>query len=149
MIPQSYSAHLTPILAPKIHADISSRKSDPDAPETPYVVMLHAIDFLAENEHIEKVWEFSHPADPAVLSEAAAFGGGFVGLGEGGNDHNLRSCNVTFKIPHRGVVHGLAGYFESVLYGNVEMSTRPDTIDFKSKDMISWFPIFFPLKVGP
>ncbi|TGZ76752.1 Skb1 methyltransferase [Ascodesmis nigricans] len=146
MIPQSYSAHLTPILAPKIHADITSRKSDPDAPETPYVVMLHAIDFLAENHHIEKVWEFSHPADPAVLSEAAAFGGGFVGLGEGGNDHNLRSCKVTFKVPHRGVVHGLGGYFESVLYGNVEMSTRPDTIDFKSKDMISWFPIFFPLK---
>jgi hypothetical protein len=50
-------------------------------------------------------------------------------------------------------VNGLAGYFEAVLYdggeqGKVELSTRPDTIDAKSKDMISWFPIFFPVKVS-
>jgi len=31
--------------------------------------------------------------------------------------------------------------------GKVELSTRPDTIDAKSKDMISWFPIYFPLKL--
>lgn len=148
MIPQSYSAHFTPLLAPKIHADIASRKSDPDAAETPYVVMLHAVDFLAENQHIEKVWEFNHPVDPAVISQAAAYGGGFVGLGDGGNDHNLREFKTTFKVPNRGVCHGLGGYFESVLFGNVEMSTRPDTIDAKSKDMISWFPIFFPLKTS-
>jgi len=47
--------------------------------------------------------------------------------------------------------HGLAGYFETVLYdgsdGKVELSTNPVTMDRKSKDMISWFPIFFPLKV--
>ena len=147
MIPQSYSAHLSPIMAPKIHADISSRKNDPDASETPYVVMLQSIENLAENDRIDRVWEFSHPVPPHILGEAAAMGGGFVGLGDGGNDHNLRKCKTTFKIPRRGVVHGLAGYFESVLYGDVELSTRPDTIDQKSKDMISWFPIFFPLKV--
>jgi hypothetical protein len=54
---------------------------------------------------------------------------------------------ATFRVPRRGVVHGLAGYFESVLFGDVELSTRPDTMEEKSKDMISWFPIFFPLKV--
>jgi hypothetical protein len=56
------------------------------------------------------------------------------------------------------VVHGLAGYFESTLYRPqtgegkdlVELSILPDQIDKKSKDMVSWFPIFFPLKVcGP
>lgn len=147
MIPQSYSAHLTPIMSPKLHADISTRKSDPDAAETPYVVMLQAIDILAEDDYIHKVWGFSHPVDPSILGEAITMDGGFVGLGEGGNDHNLRRSKTTFTVPQRGVVHGLAGYFESVLYGNVELSTRPDTIDQKSKDMISWFPIFFPLKV--
>ncbi|KAI5795070.1 PRMT5 arginine-N-methyltransferase-domain-containing protein [Geopyxis carbonaria] len=146
MIPQSYSAHLSPIMAPKIHADISGRKSDPDAAETPYVVMLQSIENLAQDNHIQKVWEFNHPLDVNILTESAAFGGGIVGLGEGGNDHNLRSSKTTFKIPRRGVIHGLAGYFESVLYGNIELSTRPDTIDAKSMDMISWFPIFFPLK---
>ena len=147
MIPQSYSAHLTPVMAPKIYSDISTRKNDPDASETPYVVMLQSIDFLAENDHITKMWAFSHPVPRDILGEAAAMGGGFVGLGDGGNDHNLRCCKATFKVPKRGVVHGLAGYFESVLYGDIELSTRPDTIDQKSKDMISWFPIFFPLKV--
>jgi len=146
MIPQSYSAHLTPIMSPKLHADISARKNDPDAAETPYVVMLQAIDSLAEDGYIHKVWGFSHPVDPSILGKAVTMDGGFVGLGEGGNDHNLRRSKTTFMVPQRGVVHGLAGYFESVLYGNVELSTRPDTIDRKSKDMISWFPIFFPLK---
>jgi len=147
MIPQSYSAHLTPIMAPKIFADISTRKSDPDAAETPYVVMLQSMESLAENDHIARMWDFSHPVPSNVLGEAASMGGGFVGLGDGGNDHNLRNCKATFKVPQRGVIHGLAGYFESVLYGNIELSTRPDTIDQKSKDMISWFPIFFPLRV--
>lgn len=147
MIPQSYSAHLTPIMTPKIFADISTRKHDPDASETPYVVMLQSMESLAEDDHIERVWDFSHPVPSNILGEAAFMGGGFAGLGDAGNDHNLRSCKATFKVPRRGVVHGLAGYFESVLYGNVELSTRPDTIDQKSKDMISWFPIFFPLKV--
>ena len=146
MIPQSYSAHLTPIFTPRIYGEISSRKSDPDAAETPYVVMFQAIDFLAPGD-IKNIWEFHHPVDAAVLAESAAAGGGVVGLGDGGNDHNLRQNKCTFKVPHRGVVHGLAGYFECVLYKTVEMSTRPDTIDLKSKDMISWFPIYFPLKV--
>lgn len=147
MIPQSYSAHLTPIMAPKVYADISLRRNDPDASEIPYVVMLHSIDYLAEDDRVAKVWDFSHPVPSNILGEASSMGGGFVGLGDGGNDHNLRSCRTTFKVPRRGVVHGLAGYFESVLYGSAELSTRPDTIEQKSKDMISWFPIFFPLKV--
>lgn len=134
-------------MAPKIHADISSRKNDPDAPETPYVVMLQAIELLAENEYIHRAWDFHHPLPANTMSDAAALGGGLIGLGDGGNDHNVRSSRATFKVPRRGVVHGLAGYFESVLFGDVELSTRPDTIDAKSKDMISWFPIFFPLKV--
>lgn len=44
-------------------------------------------------------------------------------------------------------MHGLAGYFEAVLYGTVELSTNPMTMDQKSEGMISWFPIYFPLKV--
>lgn len=134
-------------MAPKIYADILSRKNDPDAAETPYVVMLHSIEILAEAKYIHRAWEFSHPQQGNILRDAAAPSGALVGADEGGNDHNARKCKATFKAPRRGVVHGLAGYFESVLFGDVELSTRPDTIDEKSKDMISWFPIFFPLKV--
>lgn len=73
--------------------------------------------------------------------------------GDGANEHNARYARLKFVCRDRGVVHGLGGYFEAVLYegeaGKVELSTRPDNIDAKSKDMISWFPIFFPLKVCP
>ncbi|KAJ6264959.1 hypothetical protein Dda_1113 [Drechslerella dactyloides] len=142
-IPQSYTAHYTPIMAPKLHGDLLSRApSTPDVYEVPYVVMLTAIDFLSldleGNVNIEQAWEFTHPADELEHD------GGF-------NDHNQRESFYLFPIPRRGVIHGIAGYFECVLYKNessiVELSTRPDTIDAKSKDMISWFAIYFPLKV--
>jgi protein arginine N-methyltransferase 5 len=165
-IPSSYTAHLTPIMAPKLHADISHRAmSDTTATETPYVVMLHAIDYLAasvpEHPRIQQAWEFVHPLPSSTLTVAEARrgggvsggGGGSMSGGDGANEHNTRSARLRFVCKDRGVVNGLAGYFEAVLYdgveaGKVELSTRPDTIDEKSKDMISWFPIFFPLKVN-
>jgi type II protein arginine methyltransferase len=156
-IPTSYTAHVTPLSAPKLHGDISSRASmDKEAFETPYVVLLHAVDFISSTP-IECTWEFTHPISPSTLAVAesrkgGSIGGGGVCGGDGANEHNSRQYRGIFKCPKRGVCHGLGGYFESVLYqgsnGNaVELSTRPDTIDAKSKDMISWFPIWFPLKV--
>ncbi|RAL67086.1 hypothetical protein DID88_007866 [Monilinia fructigena] len=165
-IPSSYTAHLSPILAPRLHADISHRfSSDEAAANTPYVVMFHAIDFLATSvpghPRIQQAWEFSHPLPASTLNIAEARrgggvsggGGGSMSGGDGANEHNTRYARLKFVCKDRGVVNGLAGYFEAVLYdggsgpdSKVELSTRPDTIDAKSKDMISWFPIFFPLK---
>lgn len=190
-IPCSYTAHLTPIAAPRLHADILHRlPSDPHAFDLPYVVMLHAIDFLStkppsppppqepsqqskkprrstSSPHdqeqpepdIQQAWQFTHPLPPAILAQAqlrrggsAAGGGGGATGGDGANEHNVRFSWTRFRCQSRGVCHGLAGYFEAVLYagadGKVELSTNPATMEAKSKDMISWFPIFFPLKVG-
>lgn len=167
-IPSSYTAHLTPILAPRLHADISHRAvTDATATETPYVVMLHQIDFLATSvpdfPRFQQAWEFVHPLPPSTLAIAEARrgggvsggGGGSMSGGDGANEHNARFSRNKFICKDRGVVNGLAGYFEAVLYDGgkesagekVELSTRPDTIQQKSKDMISWFPIYFPLKV--
>lgn len=63
------------------------------------------------------------------------------------NSHNARSAKLTFHIPHAGVLHGFAGYFEAMLYGDVGLSIHPLRKDQISKDMLSWFPLFFPLKV--
>jgi protein arginine N-methyltransferase 5 len=107
---------------------------------------------------VKTAWEFCHPLPSSVLAQAAlrrggsavGGGGGFIG-GDGANEHNYRDCRVSFPIREQGVCHGLGGYFETVLYsgseGPVELSTNPVTMDAKSKDMISWFPIFFALKV--
>lgn len=148
-IPASYSAYLSPINAPKLHADISARShNDPLAPNTPYVVMLHAIDHLSsttppatsENTplpvpNILRAWSFTHgPSSSLPVSSL--------------NRHNTRHARLTFRTRDRGVCHGLAGYFEAVLYPGVELSTNPLTMEAKSAGMMSWFPIFFPLKVN-
>jgi protein arginine N-methyltransferase 5 len=111
---------------------------------------------LAPN--VQTAWEFTHPLPPTILAQsslrkggsAVGGGGGFSG-GDGANEHNLRYCRIAFPIQEQGVCHGLGAYFETVLYsgseGPVELSTNPVTMEQKSKDMISWFPILFPLKV--
>jgi len=168
-IPASYTAHITPIAAPKLHADIASQSmSNPNAPETPFVVMLHAFDYLsttitsdppvsseaaADRSNgnnarrvslppqtlqpiVKTAWGFSHP-NAAVSEPASSM-----------NIHNTRHCTLNFPVSHRGLCHGLAGYFETVLYGNVQLSTNPATMEEMSAEMISWFPIYFPLKVS-
>lgn len=170
-IPASYSAHFTPVSAPKLHADVVHQTvSNPAAPETPYVVMLHAIDFLSTTgtpasgessnpnngnrastpsasfsttefptPFVQTAWSFSHPnrhIPPQSPMQSTI-----------SNAHNVRQTRLAFPAQNRGVCHGLAGYFETVLYGDVELSTNPVTMDAKSANMISWFPIYFPLKV--
>lgn len=169
-IPSSYTAHLSPIATPKIHADILSRApSDENAFNTPWVVHLYAINFVAQkvpgHAKFQQAWEFSHPIPESTLAAVEARrsggvvggGGGSMAGAAGANDHNSRYCHLTFHCRTRGVIHGLAGYFESTLYesqldenngAKVEISTHPERIGQKSKDMISWFPIYFPLKVG-
>jgi len=213
-IPASYTAHLTPIAAPKLHADVQVKIAggDAGAAEVPYVVMLHAIDYLstrgptrtteksrapvkAEQNWkdtglkpdpvpvVLEAWEFRHPLPNKVLEQSSS------------NMHNARFERLEFLCRHQGVCHGIGGYFEAVLYtpasspvaaatgferntgdetirgqreyreaepegrvqysteaegigrSKIELSTNPLTMDMKSKDMISWFPIFFPLKV--
>ena len=153
-IPASYTAYLTPIAAPKLHADILARTAtDKRAPNTPYVVMLHAIDYLSATSrpsttsstnnsssmpitvpNILPVWSFSHGPMKALPASAE-------------NTHNMRQARLDFNLRDRAVCHGLAGYFEATLYPGVELSTNPLNMDEKSPEMMSWFPIFFPLKV--
>lgn len=166
-IPESYTAHLSPISTPRLHADISRRvEVDENAFQTPWVVRLFQLDFAAQRVpgrgRFQQAWEFVHPLPDTTMQMIEARrsggvvggGGGSMAGGVGANDHNSRHCHLTFVCRDRGVIHGLAGYFESVLYRPrvegkelVEISILPDNIDRKSKDMISWFPIFFPLKV--
>jgi len=146
-IPSSYGAHLTPILAPRIYGQISqSAPTNPMAYNTAYHVYLHAIDYLASSvpghPYIQQAWEFVHPLPSSTLSTPEARA----------NKHNVRYSKLKFTCKNRGVISGIAGYLEVVLYDGgadklVELSTRPDTVDHKSKNMLSWFPIFFPLKV--
>ncbi|KAK3946246.1 hypothetical protein QBC46DRAFT_301489 [Diplogelasinospora grovesii] len=174
-IPHSYTAHLSPIATPRLFADIGTRvANDPNAFETPWVVRLFALDFVCQKGvpgkgRFQQAWEFVHPVEHTQADDGydfaadrhhgarllAASGVGSMATATGMNEHNTRHCHLTFVCRNQGVIHGLAGYFESTLYASqvpgrekdlVEISILPDQIDKKSKDMVSWFPIFFPLK---
>ena len=58
---------------------------------------------------------------------------------------NTRYEVLQFQILEDSVCHGLAGYFEAILYKDVTLSIKPET---HSTGMFSWFPILFPLKVN-
>ncbi|ETW83084.1 hypothetical protein HETIRDRAFT_417080 [Heterobasidion irregulare TC 32-1] len=144
-IPASYSAYLAPLSSSKLYNEVRVGK-DSKASETPYVVMFQAVNILSGDgggaegrcgPKVQECWDFEHPRRDAVLNE--------LGLPPT-NTHNTRSAKLTFHIPHAGVLHGLAGYFEAMLYGDVGLSIHPFRKDQISKDMLSWFPLFFPLK---
>ncbi|KAI0314613.1 shk1 kinase-binding protein 1 [Amylostereum chailletii] len=144
-IPASYSAYLAPLSSSKLYNEVHANRTE-KAAETPYVVMFQAVNILSGNgggedgrcgARVQECWEFEHPRRDAVLNE--------LGLPPT-NSHNARSAKLTFHIPHAGVLHGLAGYFEAVLYGDVGLSIHPERKALVSKDMLSWFPLFFPLK---
>lgn len=162
-IPQSYSAHLTPISTPRLHGDLLSRPGSVPW-EIPYVVMLQQFDYLCmqaasgaqSTPDVREAWLFSHPLPSTILEHSRHRAGGHrdaggICGGDGSNEHNARTCKLVFQAGEPGVCHGLGGYFETVLYegssSKVELSTNPVSMEEKSKDMISWFPIFFPLKV--
>ncbi|KAJ6619700.1 PRMT5 arginine-N-methyltransferase-domain-containing protein [Mycena sp. CBHHK59/15] len=144
-IPSSYTAHLAPLSSSKLYNEARAGKDDKSV-ETPYVVMFQAVNLLSGDgggsngrcgPQIQECWEFEHPRRDAVLDER--------GLPLT-NSHNARSAKLNFFIPHAGVLNGLAGYFEAVLYGNIGLSIHPHRKDRISKDMLSWFPLFFPFK---
>lgn len=144
MIPQSYTAFAAPALSPKLYNSVLSGGPTPaQGPQqgsggttsspnnsfnTPYVVMLKQVDVLAQ---AKPLWSFAHPGNPAAFSKE--------------NIHNTRFSKTSFEIPAKACVHGIAGYFEAVLFQDVSLSTVPHT-RHKSPDMLSWFPIWFPLK---
>ncbi|KAI0806015.1 PRMT5-domain-containing protein [Irpex lacteus] len=144
-IPSSYTAFVAPISSSKLYNEAHASK-DEKGPETPYVVMLQAINIMSGDgggisgkcgAQVQECWEFEHPRRDAVLDPQ---GLPFT------NSHNVRSAKLRFHIPHGGALHGLAGYFESVLYGHIGLSIHPQRKDHISKDMLSWFPLFFPFK---
>lgn len=156
-IPSSYTTFLSPLSSPKLYTDILSSSSSPATPaqpnavqkaaETPYVVLFKAMKLLAGEggrggwEKIQEGWTFEHSKK---LMETWSRDSAGLPLT---NVHNVRTSTHTFHIPHAGVCHGLAGYFEAHLYGNVNLSIHPDP-ERTSTDMLSWFPIYFPFRVS-
>ncbi|XP_020245185.1 protein arginine N-methyltransferase 5 isoform X2 [Asparagus officinalis] len=122
-IPSSYTSFIQPVTASKLYNDVNSHK-DLAHFETAYVVKLHRVARLAPSK---SVFTFTHPE----YSD---------------NKSNQRYKKLHFEIPAdtgSALVHGFAGYFDSVLYKDVHLGIEPTTA---TPNMFSWFPIFFPLR---
>ncbi|XP_054433781.1 protein arginine N-methyltransferase 5 isoform X2 [Pteronotus mesoamericanus] len=124
-IPGEYTSFLAPISSSKLYNEVRAcreKDRDPEAQfEMPYVVRLHNFHQLSAPQ---PCFTFSHPnRDPMI--------------------DNNRYCTLEFPVEVNTVLHGFAGYFETVLYQDITLSIRPET---HSPGMFSWFPIFFPIK---
>ncbi|CAG8702676.1 11240_t:CDS:10, partial [Acaulospora morrowiae] len=129
-IPASYTTFISPLSSTKLYNEVAAYK-DLAHFETPYVVMFQSITELAEPQ---KIWKFEHPNKSIKTDDDKM---------PINNFHNTRYSKQVFEIKESGLLHGIAGYFESVLYKDILMSILPAT---HSEDMFSWFPIFFPLR---
>lgn len=121
-IPSSYTSYLSPVQSRKLHAEISSIKKREDNCnfQKPYVVQLNNVYNISP---AKSLFTYVHPRKN--LEES-----------------NDRDGFLTFNIPQDCILHGFAGYFETVLYKDVSISIVPETF---SEGMFSWFPAYFPL----
>lgn len=125
-IPCQYTSYLAPISSSKLYNEVRGcreKDRDPEAQfEMPYVVRLHNFHELADPQ---ACFTFVHPnrADPVI--------------------NNNRYRILEFRVDVNTVLHGFAGYFETILHGDVTLSIKPDN---HSPGMFSWFPILFPIK---
>ncbi|CAD7703043.1 unnamed protein product, partial [Ostreobium quekettii] len=122
-IPSSYTSYMAPVAA--FRAYNSTRAySDVKHLETAYVVKMHNQSILAPPQ---PVFTFEHP-------------------NRSSNIDNSRYISITFERPEGSpgaLMHGFAGYFETVLYKDVVLSTHPER---HTPNMASWFPILFPMR---
>lgn len=124
LIPQSYTSYLAPLQSLKIYNEIrSSRPPDKTIQslfETPYVAHLANYYQIAS---AQQLFTFTHP-------------------NWNGNINNRRYKRLRFNCDQPCVLTALAGFFDTVLYKDVNLSIHPET---HTPDMVSWFPIVFPL----
>ncbi|XP_075525629.1 protein arginine N-methyltransferase 5 isoform X3 [Dermacentor variabilis] len=124
-IPCQYSSYLSPLQSYKLYTEVAALREKDKHPltpyEVPYVVRLHNVTELSEHQHL---FTFVHPNKDKVVD-------------------NSRYKFLRFKIKDTNVLHGFAGYFDTVLYKDVTLSICPNS---HSPGMFSWFPIFFPIK---
>ena len=119
-IPAWYTSFLAPISTSKLWNELSLQYEATKVYETSYVVKLH--DFF-EFSKPKPVFTFTHPSPTPF--------------------NNDRCITLQFEAPTSALMHGFSGYFDCCLYKEVHISIEPST---HTTDMVSWFPIWFPLR---
>jgi len=119
-IPSSYTSFLAPVSSSKLFNEVRTY-NDRKHFETAYVVKLHNIYQLAE---AMECFTFVHP-NPNPKPD------------------NSRYTKLRWEVQENSIIHGFGGFFDATLFKDVHISINPETF---SEGMISWFPLFFPLR---
>lgn len=128
-IPQEYTSYIEPCYAPILRSQVIDLQGVLEGDSFDYGYVVHVTRAMTMNNSLP-VFRFEHPRIKEEEKE----------------DDGVRTVKLEFdEIPH--VVDGLIGYFDCKLYGNIRMSTCP--ANTFSPGMLSWFPIYFPLKRSP
>lgn len=127
-IPSTYTPLIAPISSSVLYSRAKQYGEDKYL-QTPYVVKFQNVFSIAEPIPI---WEFKHP-----VPEGEIYPQGHPDF----NSHNTRFSVARFDISQSSIMHGFAAYFECTLYKDITLSINPST---HSKDMTSWFPMYFP-----
>ncbi|XP_032513622.1 protein arginine N-methyltransferase 5 [Danaus plexippus] len=140
-IPREYKSYVAPICSPRLWA--AARAASPGNAqqieknlETLWVVYMQNKHNIAETK---PVFTFEHPSE-GIKNQDGQEVTDYRGLKV---TDNRRSTTVTWEVKQDNVMHGFGGYFDCVLYGKEMLSIVPDT---HSPGMISWFPVFIPIR---
>lgn len=122
MIPMEHTSYIAPVCCPKIWMQAMDRHQL----EVPHVVRMRSAWLLARPRSLFR-FSYSDPVDCL---------------------HAERAVTRVFEIMESGTMHGVAGFFDAKLYGNVHLSTKPapSLPTSSAKKLISWFPMFFPFR---
>jgi len=117
-IPREYTSYLHPMSSPKLWSEVKNIHNKFPY-ESPYVVKIESAVFIGEPK---QVFSFYHPKQ------------------------NKDKTHIKLTFNHETIfpiyIHGFAGYFNSVLYPDINMGIVPA---MHTKDLHSWFPMFFPI----
>lgn len=128
-IPCKSTSYLNPVMSPKLHNSVQDiqgyfHRTKPTMPgtnaESNYVVYLRNVFHISEPK---PVFTFVHPNLDEIID-------------------NNRFVKMEFKATQDCVLTGFAGYFDTVLYNDIVLSTHPLE---HTQGLISWFSLYFPL----
>ena len=161
-IPYQYTSYLAPVMSQKLWNNINNL-NDKKYYETPFVVRMHNHTVLQEPQ---PVFTFTHPYEyPNKIDTESD--------NNKNQPDNRRYKKLRFQFSNYGIIHGLGGYFDTILIpstldkvkynqnisadtnissvndstnsidNEVKLSILPST---HTPNMESWFPMFFPLR---
>jgi protein arginine N-methyltransferase 5 len=126
-IPSSYTSYVSPLQSQTLFSNMKLFKNTTimdnshENAEQIYVVNMRNMYIIAP---AQPLFTFNHPRCDL-------------------RKNNDRYTTLTFDIKQDCVLHGFAGYFNAVLYKDINISIEPLTF---STGMFSWYPAYIPIK---